>query len=192
MTTNAEEADGTQRPRNTYWVIERLLLAGEYPGNQSPTATREKLTQYLDFGTRAFLDLTHPYELKPYAPTLLALAKERGIKVKYQRLSIDDMGIPNSLEWMRTIQGQLTRWQEAGIPAYVHCWGGVGRTGTAVACHLVEHGLSPQEALSKLANLWSGMSADKRMRYPQSPQTMQQVQFVDQWIPSESRKHTTS
>jgi len=178
-------------PKNSYWAIDGLLLAGEYPGSQDPIAARSKLTHYLDLGVRAFLDLTHPYELTHYSPMLTELAKERAIRVEYKRMSIDDMGVPKSIEWMRTIQKQLAHWQKSRVPAYVHCWGGVGRTGTVVACHFVEHGLAPQEALDKLASLWTHMSEQKRMRYPQSPQTPSQLNFVTNWIadPSSGTMH---
>ena len=32
----------------------------------------------------------------------------------------------------------------------MHCWGGVGRTGTTVGCWLVRHGRSGTEALAEL------------------------------------------
>lgn len=178
--------DNVRCPKNSYWAIDGLLLAGEYPGSPDPTATRSKLMRYLDVGVRAFLDLTHPYELTHYSSTLSELATERAIQVEYKRMSIDDMGVPRSIEWMRTIQGQLVQWQKSGVPAYIHCWGGVGRTGTVVACHFVEQGLSPQEALKKLATLWTHMSEEKRIRYPQSPQTTGQLKFVANWIAGQS------
>ena len=39
---------------------------------------------------------------------------------------------------MRIILGALDTALKAGEIVYVHCWGGVGRTGTVVGCHLVE------------------------------------------------------
>jgi protein-tyrosine phosphatase len=36
---------------------------------------------------------------------------------------------------------------------YVHCWGGFGRTGTVVGCHLVRHGRSGAAALARLNEL---------------------------------------
>lgn len=172
----------TSQPKNSYWAINGLLLAGEYPGAQDLMVTRSKLSRFLGIGIRAFMDLTHPYELTPYAPVLSALAREQSIHVEYKRMSIDDMGVPRSTEWMHSIQEQLRQWHNAGIPAYVHCWGGVGRTGTVVACHFVEQGLSPDEALHKLALLWCQMSAEKRRRYPQSPQTPEQLKFIRNWM----------
>ena len=39
---------------------------------------------------------------------------------------------------------------------YVHCWGGVGRTGTVVGCLLADRGLGYDEALAELAALRAG------------------------------------
>ena len=41
-----------------------------------------------------------------------------------------------------------------GRLVYVHCWGGVGRTGTVVGCWLLRHGLATRDAvLDTLAQL---------------------------------------
>lgn len=175
--------DTLRPPVNTYWISERSQLAGEYPGHSDEDVTRRKLEEFLDLGIRAFLDLTHSYELRPYQPTLEALSKERSITVQYSRMSIDDMGVPKSTDSMRAIQSQLTTWRILGVPSYVHCWGGVGRTGTVVACQLIEQGVNPEAALRLLSAFWQTMSPEKRRRYPQSPQTPRQVQYVRTWQP---------
>jgi hypothetical protein len=43
---------------NTYWVVPRKFLAGEYPGNQDPVKARKKINQFLEVGVRHFVDLT--------------------------------------------------------------------------------------------------------------------------------------
>ena len=57
----------------------------------------------------------------------------------------------------------------AGHTMYVHCWGGVGRTGTVVGCHLVRHGQQGTAALHALARRWQTVA--KRPRHPCSPET---------------------
>jgi len=68
-------------------------------------------------------------------------------------------------------------------PVYVHCYGGVGRTGTVAGCLLIEHGASGEEALTTVADLFGTMSPEKvrRHRYHGSPETEQQRQFVRAW-----------
>ena len=36
---------------------------------------------------------------------------------------------------------------------YVHCWGGVGRTGTVIGCRLADQGLSFPDVMSRLTEL---------------------------------------
>jgi len=177
----------TNRPHNTYWAIPDSILAGEYPGDRDPAKARAKLATFLDFGVRVFLDLTHAHELAPYEPHLRQLASERGLDVTYKRMPIRDVDVPRSPDEMRAILDELRACTRAGQPVYVHCWGGVGRTGTVIGCWLVEQGASGEEALSKLAQLWMGMSAEKLRRKPHSPETEAQRQYVLNWKPSSSR-----
>lgn len=70
----------------------------------------------------------------------------------------------------------------AGRRAVVHCWGGVGRTGTVVGCHLRQHfGLSGDEALARIAEEWKGV--EKNRRVPRSPETAEQAAFVQAFEP---------
>ena len=46
----------------------------------------------------------------------------------------------------------LTQRDEGLEPVYVHCWGGIGRTGTVVGCWLVRHGMTGDEALAEFAS----------------------------------------
>lgn len=65
----------------------------------------------------------------------------------------------------------------AGRRAVVHCWGGIGRTGTVVGCHLRhQHGLSGDEALARITEQWKGV--EKSRRVPRSPETDEQANFV--------------
>jgi ADP-ribosylglycohydrolase len=82
---------------------------------------------------------------------------------------------------MREIQEAIRDAMDAGKPVYVHCWGGIGRTGTVVGCFLVESGLSGRDALQRLAELWQVV--EKRQRRPRTPETPQQERFVLDWQP---------
>jgi protein-tyrosine phosphatase len=180
----------TERPTpnaNTYWVSPApntpgALLAGEYPGEHFDDEARPKLARYLDCGVTAFLDLTQVEDgLSPYDGLVAALASARAADVVYRRMSIQDLNVPERAEHMEAILAQLDAWLAAGRHAYVHCWGGVGRTGTVVGCHLVRHGLTGDAALAQVAQLWTQVSEDKRRRHPRSPQTDAQRAYVLGW-----------
>jgi len=67
----------------------------------------------------------------------------------------------------------------AGRKVYLHCFGGIGRTGTAVGCYLVRHGKTGEQALSQLAEWWQAVP--KHTRFPRSPEIDAQVQFILDW-----------
>jgi ADP-ribosyl-[dinitrogen reductase] hydrolase len=67
----------------------------------------------------------------------------------------------------------------------VHCWGGVGRTGTVVGCHLVRSGLSGDEALARVATLFKSM--EKSSRRHRSPETDEQEAYVCSWRESHAK-----
>jgi protein-tyrosine phosphatase len=70
-------------------------------------------------------------------------------------------------------------------PVYVHCWGGVGRTGTVIGCWLLRHGLAkPATVLDVLMRI---RRQDRERRHRMSPETSQQQRFVKQWRESEGK-----
>lgn len=166
---------------NTYWVIPGRLLAGEYPGAAREPLALEKLNAFLECGIDGFLDLTGEGELQPYAHLLKDLRPHYHAPVTHRRLPIPDMGIPEP-QHMQAILAQLDTWLATGRQVYVHCWGGIGRTGTVIGCYLVHCGLTGEQALTRMAALWQGMSAEKRRHYPESPQTREQQDFVRYWV----------
>ena len=168
---------------NTYWVITGRLLAGEYPGDRSEAPALAKLGPFIECGVDSFLDLTGPQELVPYAHLLGRLNGSKPGGLCHKRHWIPDMGVPDRPETMRAVQLEIRNWLEAGRCVYVHCWGGVGRTGTVIGCQLVEQGLSGTAALARMVEFWKGVSDDKRRRHPRSPQTDEQEAYVRSWIP---------
>ncbi len=135
---------------DSYWVVPGRLLAGEYPGALNPDAAQDRLRRFLDAGIILFLDLTQAgeYGLEPYAPLLRGQAEHR-------RMPIADLSTPTAAEMARILDA-IDDALEAGQVVYVHCYGGIGRTGTVVGCYLVRHGLSGQEALAEIARLRQG------------------------------------
>ncbi len=163
---------------NCYWVVPGRLMAGEYPSGWDEPSTRERLRRYLECGVSCFVDLTEPGELEPYEALLREEAGQRARAVRYERLPVRDFQVP-SREGMALILDRIDQALAAGEVVYVHCWGGVGRTGTVVGCYLVRAGLSGEAALERLGEWWNGVA--KRTRHPRTPETAEQVAMILHW-----------
>jgi protein tyrosine/serine phosphatase len=168
---------------NCYWLPDVALLAGEYPGAEDAAESGRKLRLLHAAGIDTFIDLTREGELEPYESVLETIVDERRGSPAYCRLSVRDLDVPTP-EQMHRILDLIDAEHDRGRSVYLHCWAGVGRTGTVVGCYLVRHGLSGQEALDRIATLWQGM--EKRYRAPQSPETEAQRQFVLGWAEEEA------
>lgn len=164
---------------NCYWVEPGRLLAGEYPGASQVAAARQKLRLLLAAGVTFFLDLTSPDDgLAPYAELLAAEALAADLAVHYRRMAIPDYSVPSVAQMAQTLD-VIDEALAADQVVYVHCWGGVGRTGTVIGCYLVRHGCRGEAALAQIAHWWQ--TVEKRDRHPHSPETPAQQQMVRTW-----------
>ena len=155
--------------KNTYWVVPLNFLAGEYPGDKDPVKARKKIKQFLAAGIRHFVDLTEDGDLVPYDAILSEEARNASITATYQRFPIRDNSVPSDSEHLAEILFAIDRRIREGGAVFLHCWGGVGRTGLVVACWLQEHGRTPDDALAELSAKWS--TVEKIYRKPESPET---------------------
>lgn len=162
----------------SYWVIPGRFLAGEYPASLDLEQTRQRLGAFLAAGLDTFFDLTVPGELPSYLPVLHEQADRRRMKVHYRRFPIPDLGVPSREEMLLILEAIDSALGE-GRKIYLHCWGGIGRTGTVVGCYVVRHGLSGKEALVQLGRLYR-QAAQSRW-HPISPQTDAQWHFILKW-----------
>ncbi|MBN9392910.1 MAG: dual specificity protein phosphatase family protein [Chloroflexi bacterium] len=164
---------------DSYWVSP-AFLAGEYPGSRHEAEARQKLQALLDAGITFFVDLTEEVErnvsLKPYNQLLDEEAARLGKQVEYRRISIRDIEVPTP-ETMATILDTIDGALAAGRKVYVHCWGGIGRTGTVVGCYMVRHGLSGEAAIKKIAELREGTPD----AWKTAPQTQAQRDMILNW-----------
>ena len=165
---------------NSYWVIPGRFAAGEYPGASDPRYAAARLQTLLRAGIDHFIDLTREEDwLAPYAEIALREGRGFGREVVYERHPIVDMSVPRSPRETAGVLDAVDKALDDGKTVYLHCWGGVGRTGTMVGCWLVRHGSTGDEALAQVAEWWRGV--DKAYRLPHSPQTREQCAYVRNW-----------
>ena len=181
--------DNIDRPiSESYWVEPGRLLAGENPGSYHEEQARKRIDALVKAGFNTFIDLTEPNELLPYVNILKDQARAHQTDIKYQRFPIRDAGLP-SREQMSSILDMINAELQAGRKIYLHCWGGIGRTGTTVGCYLVRGGKTGQEALSQLAEWWK--SVPKSFYHSRSPETYEQANFIRNWAEHDAKFHKT-
>jgi ADP-ribosylglycohydrolase len=165
------QVDDTAWPHDEFlhawWVQPDRLLAGEYPGDTDPARARHKVDLLVDEGVRTFVDLTTPADaLAPYQQLVLESAEARQLDLRYEPFPIPDLGVVDDHLYddiAHTIEQGLSRGA-----VYVHCWGGVGRTGTVIGCVLADEGLGYEEVVERLAILRAA-SRKAHQRAPEMP-----------------------
>ena len=163
----------------SYWVLPGSFLAGGYPiTSLDEILARRMLAAFIETGITSFFDLTRPGELPSYLSLLQEEAGRYGFPIDYQRMAIQDKGLPVH-EKMVLLLDSLDAALARGNKISLHCWGGIGRTGMAVGCWLVRHGLSGDQALVRLNELYR--TAEQSHIYPHSPETDAQVNFILGW-----------
>jgi hypothetical protein len=164
-----------------YWVRDGLFCAGQYPGDLNPATRDDKLKNLLDCGIRRVINLMEPGEtdscgqpFAPYVARLKELASELGMTVECLNMPVRDGSVP-SPEVLSEVLATIGLALERGEPVYLHCWGGHGRTGTIVACHLIRQGNTPEQAIREVLRL--------REDLPKShfPFAEEQVDFIGSW-----------
>jgi len=172
----------------SYWVTPGRLLAGCYPGAADEKQAREKIRGLLDCGIRRVINLMETTETNskgkafvPYEDLMRTLADTVKTEVFFARMPIKDTWVPSRSDMCRILD-RMDQSINDNQPVYLHCWGGRGRTGTVVGCHLVRHGYaSSRNVLKRLKDL-RRCTEDRDMP---SPETSQQIDMVVSWVEGE-------
>ena len=155
--------------RSSYWASDRLL-AGEYPGAWDGREAARRLRAFANHDVTLFVDLTHPADgLEPYE----RLLESPAIRVAHPIVDMGTTTVPHMTRILDDIDEEI----DGGATVYVHCWGGVGRTGTVVGCWLKRHGLDDGDPIRRIAELRRAASAAPAP----SPQTSAQRAMVRAW-----------
>ncbi len=152
------------------------LIAGEYPAHQDPDRVPARLEALRAAGVTMFLDLTEEGELNPYAQLLPA-------GITHRRHPIRDVSTPRDPAEMTDILSAIDQARAEGHMVYLHCWGGIGRTGTTAGCYLVRHGLPGDLAVRTVGALFK--ETRKGLLGRNAPETEPQRTFIRQWAAHE-------
>ncbi|MBF0103071.1 MAG: dual specificity protein phosphatase family protein [Desulfobacterales bacterium] len=154
-----------------YWVVPGKFLAGEYPRNKDNESSLNKINALIKSGITIFIDLTEENEgLLSYSSLLKT--------VLHKRFPIQDISIPTSTDLTVAILDEIDYQIQHGGMVYLHCWGGVGRTGTIVGCWLARHGFKGKSALTRLHELWKQCP---KSAFRTSPETYEQEKYILMW-----------
>ena len=172
---NFEELFSPRKPiRNSYMVMDRVY-AGEYPRDLDETKSTEKIKQFERFGITHFVDLTEEGELRPYSQVL-------GSRIRHIRFPIKDVCVPESTESVKELIKQIKEILKSNERnrVYIHCWGGVGRTGVIVGCLLSEqHKYDYEETMRALTRAFSDCP---KSAYRETPETNEQREFIAKYV----------
>lgn len=164
---------------HAWWIAPGQVLAGEYPGRGNSRMAERALELLADVGIDTIFDLTHEDgEADSYDRPWRRIGKRRDRQLRRIHHPIGDFGAIDGHGYRRIVR-DIEKELAAGRAVYIHCWAGIGRTGTVVGVWLRHRGLSADEALEAIREARVGT---KNAAYA-SPQTDGQRAAIRNFVP---------
>jgi atypical dual specificity phosphatase len=144
------------------WLEEGLVLGCAYPRRDAVLAglARQGISVLINLHERAH----DPDRLARYSLTEV-------------HVPVTDFTAPSSAQVERAVAA-IIQALAAGKQVAVHCGGGIGRTGTVLACYLVRKGLTAAEAIARV-----------RALRPGSVETREQAAAVESFARRKDQEH---
>ena len=138
----------------------------------SEEARREQLRAYLEHGVRVFVDLSGT------DPSYESLLEEEATKMGIDGVAYHGRPIKSvpATEDMKEILNVVEEGVNKDKTTYVHCNGGVGRTGTVVGCYLARNGTT--NAAEEVNRLFQSAAQSAKGK---APEKQKQIDFVNSW-----------
>jgi len=162
-----------------YAVIPGKIYAGEIPSSIDENLIQKKIDLLLSLGITKVINLTEIEEtnfkgipLKEYEGIL-----RKSSQTEMIRMSIKDLNIP-TVEHMCNIISKIDSFIEKDEVIYIHCWGGIGRTGTVVGCYLIDKKIITSNLIIPYISF---LKRNTEINNRNSPETDEQVEFLLDW-----------
>lgn len=163
------------KPIEYSYQVSRSVFAGEHPlFDIYKSSIKGNIPTLLKFGITVFLDLTQSYEVPEYASFLPSDVQRISFPIRNCDVS---SSVESVMDLFRRLEQLMHEQPHARF--YIHCHGGVGRTGTIVACYYIyfEH-LSFDEALDKMRRQYA---QSPRSKFMNAPETKRQIEYVKEF-----------
>jgi len=152
--------------QNNYNYVKSFIAISAKP--HGGVALEQEIIKYKNFGIDIIVSLLTPEEAEA-----AGLAQEHSLcnrhKIGFLSYPIPDMGVAENIADFKKIILSTLKFLQLGKSVMVHCYGGLGRSGTFVACLLKQFFATSNELISFIST----------KRDAKIPETKSQFEFID-------------
>lgn len=122
-----------------YWIKENVLAIGPYPNLKD-------LVDITKLGFKAVINLTEDSANNEFIENYF---------LSLVWIPIPDFGVPSSTDLLTFVR-HMSFFERVGVPVFMHCHAGRGRSGTLSAIYLMMNGLTAEEAIDEVRKIREG------------------------------------